>query len=613
MGLAVGLLGQEASAQNRITVRVEVGDWYLVASGSPSEPERAALSLLQQRAAALRGTEFPVVPVEERRQREGVPILMGTLATAPRLESTLAHWGWNEKFTEVEGTRVEQSYVLGVSAAGDEVVAGGVGPAGAAYALVDLAAHLIADEEGAALLLTGERDAEGRVGRVEIPAIAERGVYLNIGAPVDPITVHEWPRERWSAYLDQLLMARLNRLYFSLWMDSESYVPESESHHERNRVLHENLRWMIPEAQRRGMKVTFLFTPTLVPRDLWAARPELHAEIEYVDHGFPCVCPSRPESWPFMEAIFDYELEWFKAADGFQIWFYDPGGCMCQSCREDLAGPLAKQVEVFTRLIRTKNPQAEIQVSLWPVWSWEAKLQRKYGVDLLDRLREQFGTEHSQVDIVDSVEGNETFLIPAHARGFRTQAFLYATNVETAFLFLNPQLKYIRASTSRILEQGWTGGFCHRLEPGSKFPNTFFVATSLWQPALSEEELTREYALWATAHPGAAEKLAEALRRWDAWLFHPATAAEGQAILQLIDEALALLPPARREGVAWLRDTARCLEILARGVEEQTARATELREAMAASPLFQNFAERAEWEFPHLVRWMKQGWERERF
>jgi hypothetical protein len=86
-----------------------------------------------------------------------------------------------------------------------------------------------------------------------------------------------------------------------------------------------------------------------------------------------------------------------------------------------------------------------------------------------------------------------------------------------------------------------------------------------------------------------------------------------------VDEALSLLPAARRESLEWLSTTARALEVLGQGVESredpqrQAALAAELRAVLSASPTFQNFAAQSEAEFPHLVRWIGQGWKQERF
>ncbi len=452
------------------------------------------------------------------------------------------------------------------------------------------------------------------------PAIGERGVYLNIPAPLHPLTVHDWDDARWSGYLDTLAAGRINRLYFYLWQGSHSDFACAPEHRDRNRRLHERMRWVIGEARQRGMKVVFLFCPTYIPRVLWQQHRALHADIEYVRAGFPCICPSQPKSWPLMRKVCDHELEWFKDADGFQLCFYDPGGCMCAQCRRDLAAPLLRQVDEFSRIAWQKNPQAEFQVSLWPIWAWESHLNRPYGVELLDRMKAHFGAKHGQIAIADSADHPRSFLGAAKTLGFQTQAFVFSTDVESPFVFLNPQFAYLRRTAARIAAEGHTGAFVHSLLPGSKALGTFVAALALWNPEVPADELARAAALRFTDDPSAARKLVPALLAWESLLLNGNPKPDDAiALRRNVEQALASLSDARRQELEWLPATTRAIEVLVEGTAvpddalRQKQLAARFRTTLAASPTFKSFAPQAEVVFPHLVRMVDRGWKAAHF
>ncbi len=450
--------------------------------------------------------------------------------------------------------------------------------------------------------------------------IAERGVYLNIPAPLGPITVHDWSDAQWAWYLDALAAVHINRLYFFLWQDEMSDFAAPTELRIRNRRLHERMRGIIPEAQRRGMKVVFLFTPTFIPRTLWEKHPELHSDIEYVEHGFPCICPSKEASWPIMHEVYSHELEWFKTADGFQLWFYDPGGCMCAVCRQDLCAPLVRQVDEFGRLARKKNPQAEIQVSMWPIWLWEAQLKRPYGLQLLDQLRARMPEQFDRLTIVDSAEVPGSFLDAARQRGFRTQAFLFSADIETPFVFLNPQFGYLRETAARMAAKQVDGAFLHSLNPGSESLNTLIGALALWDPQATHDELARTAGLCYTGNETIARRLAPCLQTWEKMLLdgNPPPDA-GHDLCREVENAMAGGSAEDRDRIESIVASARAMALLveAASVRDDPARqqdlAAKFRKTLDTSLTFRAFAAQGAAEFPRLVKWVAAGWKSERF
>lgn len=578
-----------------------------------SNAEAAALALLQERARLLRGREFPETADATTRSVAGARLHVGVIddasLSAPQTPAAVR----SLKGELGRARDRDQTYVIGPALIDGRpvVIAKGAGPAGAAFAIADLATRLLRLRGKVGFLLE-EMHAE-------TPVLSERGIYLNIASPCHPIAVHEWDERQWGPYLDALLAARINRIYLYLWMDVNSPLPGESPWPDISRRLHERLAWMIPQAQRRGMKVVCLFTPTFIPKVVWQRNPAVHAKIEYVDHGFACVCPSNPDAWPLMHRVYDAHIERFRGADGFQLWFYDPGGCMCERCRADLCGPLLRQVEEFRHVVRRQNPNAGFQVSLWPIWVWEEKLKVPYGRELLDRLKRQWPADSPLPDIVDDCgDTPNTFLRPAAERGFRTQAFIFATNIETSFIFLNPMLNYGRAAAGSAVENGAHGAFCHRIEAGSKSAGDFLNACWLWNPAVDEAEVLRRYARWTCGDEDAAGDLVAALALWNAALYDGnASEADWVRIGRRLAAVANATPAAFGERLTVLRDTADCLALIAAGAsaapDEQNRLAGRLRDAMQESATFRAYAPRAVSEYPGYVRWLKKGWRAERF
>jgi hypothetical protein len=452
------------------------------------------------------------------------------------------------------------------------------------------------------------------------PAVAERGVYLNIPSPLPPLTIHDWDDREWNRYLDLLTSVRFNRLYFYLWQNEQSDFAADPAHKARNRRLHESLRKMIGFAHRRRIKVTFLFCPTFLPRTLWLQRPELHADIEYVRAGFPCICPSRPGSWSLMREVYRHELEWFRQADGFQLWFYDPGGCMCADCRRDITAPLVRQAQEFREMVRRIQPRAEFQISVWPIWEWESRLKLRYGLQLLDRLKEQFGEEHRKIAITDSMDDPRTFLPAAKECGFRTQAFLFLTNVETPFVFLFPQFDYLKRTVARLAATGYTGAFVHSLTPGSKVLNTCLSGLALSNPAASEDELAYSVALLFTGRPEAAHKLAPTLRLWERLILEGSPRPEeARKLCRQVQEAIAALPEPLQKRLIWLPESAQAIEILIEGASslndpmQMEALAARFRTLLESKVTFRAYAPQGAAQFRRMAQWLAGGWRREHF
>lgn len=482
---------------------------------------------------------------------------------------------------------------------------------GEVHAVSELMRRLVI-RDGHLVLDVAER---GSLFQAYSPAIGERAVYLNIGHPLHPLTVNDWSHQHWQQYLDVLVAARFNSLHFHIWQDLLSDFAALPEHVERNRRLHDNLQWLVTVARQRGMRTVFYLTPTCGPRITWQQYPDLVGDIDYVKHGFLSLCPSREDSWPLIQQFVAHELAWFSEVDAVQIWFYDPGGCLCDRCREDLAAPLVRQVEQCSELVARHCRQAQLRVSMWPIWAWEHHLNVKFGNDLIDRLS-ALPAHRRPETIFDSAQRADSFLGHARERGFATQAFFFSANVESPFVFLNPHFQYYRETAQQVSRQQHDGAVIHSIEAGAKWLDTFIAGLTLWNPDADMRELSYAAARQATGDQASAEQLAVALVRWHDALLAGVAGDQFADIRGQVEQAVAMLYQARRPSLDWLTTSAAAIDIIARTAanEQPSAEARQrLHDTLADSSTFHNFAAQGAASLPHLARYVRRGWSVEHY
>ena len=487
---------------------------------------------------------------------------------------------------------------------------------GLAYGISELEVRLrVAD--GKAVLSFPEWHASGNANRIEeCPAIETRGEYLNIGYNIPGITPHEWTRQDWHEYIDLLALARLNRLYFYVWADAWSMYPGSAtSKNPLSRAIHEGLKDAIEYAHRRGLQVTYMICPTLLPKDVWLAHPEIRAEIEYADAGFPATCSRAPGAWSLMQDVYRSEMEWFSKADAIQVWFYDPGGCWCErhGCRLHQAEKLARELKGFAELFHERAASPNVEYNLWPIWLWEERFGIRYRDELATRIREAFADQVGQVMAIGAIDNDTTKPVHEKELGFKTGVFVFPTNVESGYPFLIPMVRYLSATIPPAAKEGYQACFVHRLEARTRYANTFFAAQWMWNPAYSPEEILRRFADWQTADEIAGEKFAEVLKLLDTFTDEGANTKLIKKMTLTLENVLADTPQPCRTALQPYQDTVRALAPIAESISEKDAAKQSQYEAafekalqmsntfrplaLQAGPLFQRYGE-----------FLKRGW-----
>ncbi|MBM3494157.1 MAG: hypothetical protein FJX72_07540 [Armatimonadetes bacterium] len=635
-------------------VAIVVNDAAIVPVSGPNEAERIALERLRARLADIvQPTKVGVVATDRRfivgRRTERPTLVIGRWRTdmAARHPRTAA--AIRRLQSDPIAFRRRDGYVVCIERAGPNpiVCAVGLSSPGAVYAIGHLHSRLMRDGSSAILALS-------RRPVLEAPRLDRRELYLNIGYGLGRpgITSEFWTDEEWRRYIDHLVLARYNTWSFYLWADSGLIHPVAQANRELNVRLHERLRRAIAYSHRRGLRVGMQFSPSMLPVEVWNEKPAIRAKLEY--HYPGTICPSHPESKPLMRDIHGTELRWFKDVDFYSIWFYDVGGCFCETCRapEAQLASLLEQVRTFGDIAHEANPRATFQVMTWAIWRYE----KRHGYSIRDRFVSEVvewfrargrpnvarapyvpsvpsvpsspPASRRQLEMADGIyvdpETKPLFDLIVREK-VAAKAFLYQTNIETGQPFPILQTRYLARWAPASVRAGATSAFLMRMEAGTKLADDVVAGSYLWNPNVSAPHALLACARLVTGDVRASRTCWEALHRMDdfAWFGHAgggAGAAQGAAIGRLTASAVKASPPSLQPRLEWLATAGEGYRILGQAVEarddeddEVVAKLDlEFSEAMRRSPQFRRQAEGAPyWKNlfkSDLVRYFYAGW-----
>jgi hypothetical protein len=649
-------------------MQVENGNWLIVhgdveADAVMRNVERLATDLARITSGMV--TVMPASSLSDQAQTANSLILVGECESNAFAREVLDGHGRGNPFaTDVEFAR-QQGYVVDVYPghyAPDRkvMVAVGWGPPGALYAVSHLRAHLLAQTGRVYLDVEGAPQSRHEFQITQRPNLEERGIYYYLATEYNypPLTPVSWDEGDWDHWIDKAVCAQFTHILFCLWGGTEYlFLGSPACYNETNRRMHERLRHMIDEAHRRGLKVTCLLSPTFIPTDIVDANherlPYLRAGGHYGD-ALKTICQAEPgtivmgdRKWDGAMAliadVMNCELDWFERSDSFQIWFYDPGGCYCgperHNCKALQDERLMEQVRLMTDLVWQRNPQAGIEVHLWPTWLLEGKdyIGWDYREPFLDRLKTYFSgmNKMDRITVCDVLDwpgvrppygSGSTGLLTARDKGLRTNGFIYSTGYEDGYCFLNPSFALLGWEAATAKESHIPAAYMYRYEEGSKFPTTFFFSRTMWNLNTLPMQALRQYVNWiANTDHEAADRLFEAFILIDEFTCEGTAGqdheAKGARIRELVEQAIDELPAWKRIELEWLLTTARAFAILGKAVEHRDdpaamdALARDLIALTKDSPSFKGFSSRIlddrgepGTRFDEHVGWLARGW-----
>ncbi|MCX7018272.1 MAG: hypothetical protein NTY46_04590 [Candidatus Sumerlaeota bacterium] len=625
-------------------------NWLIVCAGNATPVEQKNVEVLKKRVDLLLGQSITTVSASaltpSQKQNNDL-IIAGSAAASPFIANLLSETGLDASFNGKPAFQKEQGYGIGVYpgkyAPGRKVIlAAGQQAQGAAYAMSHLRANLMIDQGFLYLSREGSVCNTQQMQEFQTPDRERRAIYYNIayGFTYSPATPDTWNKAQWEQNLEDLMTARLTHVYFFLWGNIELCFPKSPiSNTLRNQQLHQNLQYMIDYAHRLGLKTGFFISPTMVPQDIWQANPAAQAVNPYPGYSVvsPCATDalsfnsySWANTWELMHDVWDNEMEWFKACDEFQIWFYDPGGSFDTVCKATQAQVLREQVVEFGNVAKAKNPATSITVSCWPIWALEPYYGISYRNQFFNELITAYGNPgYTSLTIYDSIDHPDTTIKQARPLGFPVGGFIFPTNVESGYTFTIPMLQYLKSAVvtnyGSFTAKDLPAAYFMRLEAAPKVPNTWFASSYIWSWNQTARDVVLSYARWAAfGNQLAADLIAQAMLVLEEFCNLGAAAqnmeTKGAQIESLLNQAVALLTPAQQAQIEWLKTTGKVMRIYGKACENPgntallNALKEEFRATLQASPMFASylgFGYSA--TFDRNVSQLTKGWNTEHF
>jgi hypothetical protein len=527
---------------------------------------------------------------------------------------------WSQLLKDEKPWREEQGYLIKYSSEEDLLVAVSIGHLGLVYAISQLQRCSVLTPEPSIALENYEM--------LEKPKTQERGVYINIGYGLScgPITTDNWHEDDWEDFIDNVVLSRATLWSFFLWTEIETIYPDSNRTDliGKNEFVFRMLKHAIDYSHKRGLRAVFLFTPTNIPADMVARHPEWACQLEYTNSGG--ICSNKPASYEMVKLIHRYQMDYFKEADEFDIAFYDPGGCMCEQCRQrDVQlEQLLKQIDDFSRFTRELNPTARFGFWTWAVWRYERIHQYSLQNLLLPEVAKRLQGKVNQIAVIDSFHG-DTGSVPyfeeARKLGFRTSNFVYQTNIEDGNILLLPLFDFQKKWAAMTQDKQLDEAFLMIMEVKSKYPMAHFGCEFFWDATLKKELVAERYALQISGNLEATRMFRDGFLEMDNITYDGVIGTDNPIqtttkMIECFDNGISKLPEIHQNQLKWLASTAKIYGILALSSNPRTEKDSATLEKYKAEymstlrndPLFEYFANsRGEAFFDRMVGWITNG------
>lgn len=333
---------------------------------------------------------------------------------------------------DVEGRN--QSYVVAARSDGG-IIAVGLGEGGAPRAFLGLGYAL-----GELLRRLEQRDGQwGFVlpdePLVASPAMPDRTLYLMNSDHMNPgLSLEYFTEQEIEDYVDFLIEARYSRVSLWQWTANMLYPGNFEQNRPRNEMTHRAMRHLFRYARQRGLQVYHQLAPMHANVDLLPPDPKFTATGYY---GRNSICWAQPEGRELAKSMARLEMEYYGPVDGYIVWFYDPGGCFCGTCKPNQAQHLFEQFSMVHDLAKTISPDAAFQAVLWPTWCFHEYTDRgipyenkeevqAFVREFLDKVGGLFGPR--ELTILDTGERTDSNIYNGLVDPirFKRSAFLYS-------------------------------------------------------------------------------------------------------------------------------------------------------------------------------------------
>jgi hypothetical protein len=387
---------------------------------------------------------------------------------------------------------------------------------------------------------------------VERPQFSMRIAYVNfaehLGNAFNPNFVFDTPRNRWSdedweRFIDMVSAFRFN--VFEYWVPPVLFGPEALRGGKLEAEFAATMNRVTAYARRRGVTVEPL------------------APVNTVGANWHFNCPNDPKERAEILALWDY---WSRALTGYGamgLFPGDPGGCTRNGCTAETYVDLCLEL---SRIVRTNNPAARIEVATWgepiggwgvPLWTGDTNRAARAMEYLLKKLPEFPPGTFTSINTGFTPDCEPTNSHGGDGRPFAKRAaqtravITWDYSVTEGEGTVAPHCRIRSIFDHRREEEKlgcYSGGICYTMAPRLNCASLFASAEAWWNPEQDPESVLREYArlVFGPECPGIGPLLEEFEVVPD-WGYHapfPYSPERLQASMAKLQTALGKIPAA---------------------------------------------------------------------
>jgi hypothetical protein len=343
---------------------------------------------------------------------------------------------------------------------------------------------------------------------VAVPSTPNRTLYLMNSNNANPgLSLEYFSAEDINDYVDFLIDARYSRVSFWQWSSMYLY-PDGDNAlgaaAEKKRDFHFKMKSLFECARQRGLEVYHQLTPVHIPLELLPPEARFASTGYYGRSG---ACWSQPEAREMIRKVAEREMRYFGPVNGYIVWFYDPGGCFCASCKPNQGRNLFEQLMLVSDLAKEISPNAKMEAVLWPTWCFPQHQAKgipmsegeteSFVKDLLSRCLAQFGPRN--LTIMDSCEADNTnvyngLVKPAE---FRRNAFMYSVlgmASEHGYPFARFRFGYLGRMMGLARDRGLEEGTLFIQYAATNRPGVYAVGHTMYTKGADGADALRAYA-----------------------------------------------------------------------------------------------------------------------
>ncbi len=431
-----------------------------------------------------------------------------------------------------------------------------------------------------------------------------RGMYLHpIDWKITHLTADTWTLNEWKLYLDLIQGAGANMLKIFIW-PTQYYHPDYPETYP-NRWRWEVYKEVLAYAKALNLQTHVGLACNCVPPFVYLAHADKRAE-EVGYRGIElCWQRGKQEILEFSGYLIDYFAE---AADGFIVWYADPGLCVCDLC-VPYTPVMLDAMRTYQELV---GDRAQVHHCPWWIW-WMAGDDGPLSIPVTPNIREDIFGSMTPGDWTLLHDQDETSIRMARELGLDVLSVAFFMDPEggneTNNVLPRTMFDRIEAAVARAAELG-AGLLAYRLTPFTQFHSDWLFFRKQLYPDISRQQALGELA----AFLGVGDEYVEALDLLDEWWAGYETGYD-MSKLHAAADTFRKLVPQRPEYLTHLSEATDVMLLIAEAGLQNGWQVTDelveaVQERMEQGPTFTSFTHQHLWAkaraYSHInqrVRW----------